>query len=311
MLRVLVLGAAAGGGFPQWNSAGPACRRARAGDPAARPRTQASVAVSADGARWALLNAAPELRLQVEATPALHPTPAGGAVRHSPIAAVVLTGGEVDTVAGLLSMRERQPFALYAAAPTLAVLDANPIFGVLNRAAVPRRVLAPGAREALRDADGAALGLTVEGFAVPGKVPLFLERDGADPGRAEEGETLGLRVSAGDGPALCFVPGCAAMTAALRARLDGAGAVLFDGTLFRDDEMLRAGAGSKTGARMGHMSVDGPEGTIAALAGLRIGRRVLIHLNNTNPVLLDDSPERAAVAAAGWEVAWDGMEFTL
>ncbi len=310
MLRVVVLGSAAGGGFPQWNSAGPGCRRARGGDPAAKPRTQASVAVSADDRRWALLNAAPELRLQVEAISALHPDPAGDAVRHSPIAAVVLTGGEVDTVAGLLSMRERQPFALYAASPTLAVLDANPIFGVLDSAVVPRRALAPDVPEALADAAGTPLGLTVEAFTVPGKVPLFLERSGADPGRAEAGETLGLRITAG-GEALVFVPSCAAMTDALRVKLDGAGAVLFDGTLFRDDEMLRAGAGTKTGARMGHMSIDGPDGTIAALAGLRIGRRVLIHLNNTNPVLLDDGPERAHVAAAGWEVAHDGMEFTL
>ena len=310
MLRAVVLGAAAGGGFPQWNSAGPGCVRARSGDPSAAPRTQCSLAVSADGVRWALLNAAPELRWQIERTPALHPVPVPGRSRHSPIAAVVLTGGEVDTVAGLLSLRERQAFGLYAAAPVLAVLEANPIFAVLDRALVPRRALPLGQAVALEDGAGAPLGLSVTAFPVPGKVPLFLE-GGRDPGRADNGETVGLRVTSGQGPPLVFVPGCAAFTEALGTELDGAGALLFDGTLFRDDEMIRAGVGAKTGARMGHMSIDGPDGTIAALTGLRIGRRVLIHLNNTNPALLDDSAERAAVEAAGWEVAHDGMEIVL
>ncbi|MCK8786807.1 pyrroloquinoline quinone biosynthesis protein PqqB [Roseomonas sp. NAR14] len=316
MLRVLVLGAAAGGGFPQWNSAGPGCRRARAGDPAARPRTQASVAVSADGERWVLLNAAPELRLQIEASPALHPRPAHG-IRHSPIAAVLLTGGEVDTLAGLLSLRERHPFALYAAPPTLAVLAENPIFGVLSPALVPRRALRLDAADRLADAGGAPLGLVAEAFAVPGKVPLFRETGEADPGRDDSGETIGLRLAAAmpdgreAGDSLFFIPGCAAMTDPLRARLRGAAAVLFDGTLYDDDEMIRLGAGTKTGARMGHMALSGPAGTLAAFAGLGVRRRVLIHLNNTNPVLLADSPARAEVSAAGWEVAEDGMEFVL
>jgi pyrroloquinoline quinone biosynthesis protein B len=309
-LRALVLGSAAGGGFPQWNSAGPGCVRARAGDPAARARTQASIAVSADGLRWAVLNAAPELRLQIEATPALHPRREGGATRHSPIAAVALTGGEVDTIAGLLSLRERQAFALYAAAPTLAVLAANPIFRVLNSDLVPRRELMPRRPVALQDAAGAPLGLTLEAFAVPGKVPLFNEDPaGADPGRSDEGDTVGFAVSAGGGT-LLFIPGCAAMTPALRARIAAAQTLLFDGTLFRDDEMIAAGVGTKTGARMGHMSLDGPGGTLAALDGIP-ARRILIHLNNTNPVLLADSRERAIVAAAGWEVAEDGMEITV
>jgi pyrroloquinoline quinone biosynthesis protein B len=314
VLRAIVLGAAAGGGFPQWNSAGPGCQRARAGDPAAPPRTQASLAVSADGdgRRWVLLNASPDLPAQLRATPALHPRPEGGAVRHSPIAAAVLTGAEVDTVAGLLSLRERHAFALYGSEQSLAVLAENPIFGALDPALVPRRPLPLGEAFTVRGAAGDDLGLRVEAFAVPGKVPLFLEEGGANPGRADEGETVGLRLSAGDGgEALFFVPGCAAMTGDLRGRLRGAACVLFDGTLWRDDEMLRAGAGTKTGARMGHMSIDGPGGTLAAFADLGVRRRVLIHLNNTNPVLLADSPERAAVEAAGWEVAEDGMELRL
>ncbi|MCO6416422.1 pyrroloquinoline quinone biosynthesis protein PqqB [Siccirubricoccus sp. KC 17139] len=309
-MRAIILGAAAGGGFPQWNSAGPACRRARLGDPAARPRTQASVAVSADGERWVLLNASPDLRAQIEATPALHPRPGPGVLRHSPIAAVALTGAEIDTVTGLLTLRERHAFSLYAAAPVLQVLAENPIFGALDRALVKRLTLPLGRAEALVGSGGEPLGLMLEAFIVPGKVPLFQERDGADPGRAEAGETVGLALSAG-GATLFFIPGCRAMTPALAARLEGADCVLFDGTLWRDDEMIRTGAGQKTGRRMGHMSIDGPEGVLAAFARLGVRRRILIHLNNTNPVLLADSEERAAVEAAGWEVAEDGMEIAL
>jgi pyrroloquinoline quinone biosynthesis protein B len=313
MLRALVLGSAAGGGFPQWNSAGSGCRRARAGDKAAKPRTQTSLAVSADGERWVLLNAAPDLRSQIEANPALHPRPAPGAVRHSPIAAVVLTGGEVDTIVGLLTLRERHAFALYAGAPVLAVLRDNPIFNAVDPVLVPRRELPQDRPLTLPDAAGDPLGLVVEAFAVPGKVPLFQEApDGADPGRADAGETVGLSIRARpDGPALLFIPGCAALTPGLRARIAAADTVLFDGTLWRDDEMLVAGAGQKTGARMGHMSLDGPQGTLATFRDIPMRRRILIHLNNTNPVLLEDSPERAAVTAAGWEAAEDGMEITL
>ena len=308
MLRVIVLGAGAGGGFPQWNSAGPGCTRARAGDPAAKPRTQASIAVSADGERWLVVNASPDLRQQIAATPALHPRP--GRLRNSPIAAVALTGAEVDTVMGLLHLRERQPFRLYGAAPSLAVLDANPIFRALNPDFVAREAMPLGTRFAARDASGAPLGLTLEAYAVPGKVPLFAEQGGADPGVAEDGEAIGLALTAGGGT-LHYIPGCAMMTPALAARLKGAACVLFDGTLFTDDEMIAAGAGPKTGRRMGHMPITGPGGTLEAFAPLGVARRILVHLNNTNPALLDDSPERAHLAREGWEVAHDGMELKL
>lgn len=308
MLKAIVLGAAAGGGFPQWNSTGPGCVRARAGDVSARPRTQASVTVTADGERWVLLNASPDLPAQIRVTPALHPSPAAGAMRHSPIAAVVLTGAEVDTIAGLLSLRERHAFPIHAAPATLAALDANPIFNVLDRALVTRRALPLDVPEMLHDAAGNTLGITVEAFAVPGKVALFQER-GADPGRADGGETIGLRVASGD-QALFFIPGCAAMTPTLASRLHGADCVLFDGTLWRDDEMIVAGAGAKTGARMGHMSISGEAGVIAAFGALGVRRKILIHINNTNPVLLADSIEHAEAARAGWEVAEDGMEIS-
>jgi pyrroloquinoline quinone biosynthesis protein B len=297
-MRIIVLGSAAGGGFPQWNSACAVGARAWRQDPAARWRPQCSLAVSADE-RWVLLNASPDLRQQILATPALHPQ---AAPRHSPIAAVVLTNGDIDHIAGLLTLRESHAFDLHATGAILDVLAANPIFDALNPAYVARR------RLSLDEAVEVA-GLAITPFAVPGKVALYLER--GEPVIGGEGEdTVGLEIRAG-GTRFFFVPGCARVTAALAARLEGAPLLFFDGTLWTDDEMIRSRTGSKTGTRMGHISVFGPEGSLAALAPLQLGRKIYIHINNTNPILLDDAPERAAVLRAGWEVAYDGMEVSL
>jgi pyrroloquinoline quinone biosynthesis protein B len=300
VLRVIVLGAGAGGGFPQWNSAGAGCLRARAGDPASLPRSQAGIAVSADGERWLLVNASPDLRQQIAASPALHPRP--GRLRNSPIEAVLLTGAEIDTIAGLLHMRERQAFALLASPSTLAVLDSNPIFRVLAPDLARRQPIPLGQPFEVA-------GVAVTAHAVPGKVPLFAE-EGGSPSLADDGEALGVALSAG-GATLHYIPACAVMTDALRARLSGADCVMFDGTLFTDDEMIRLGAGPKTGRRMGHMPMTGPGSTLEAFATIPVARRIFVHINNTNPALLSDSPERAHLAAAGWEVAEDGMEIRL
>jgi pyrroloquinoline quinone biosynthesis protein B len=306
-MRVRVLGAAAGGGFPQWNSNAIGCRRARAGDPHAKPCTQASVAVSADGDRWFLLNASPDLRQQIEAAPCLHPR---GEVRSSPIAGVVLTGGDVDAIAGLLTLRERHRFTVYGTARIHQVLDANPIFEVLARDVVERRCVTVATPMMLALPDGSPSGLIVELFAVPGKVPLYLEDATVAPSIVEGEETVGAAI--GDGVRrFFFIPGCAGMTDALAQRLEGADLVLFDGTLWTDNEMLRAGLGGKTGLRMGHMSISGPNGTLAAFSTLKVRRKILLHINNSNPILLGDSPERETVEAAGWEVAYDGMEIQL
>lgn len=303
MIRVIVLGAAAGGGFPQWNSNSEACRRARANDPCARPATQASVAVSGDGERWFIINAAPDLREQIGRQPQLHPREA---LRSSPIAGVVLTNGDVDAVAGLLNLRERTPFVVYAHPRVLAVLDQNPIFRVLAADVVTRE---PFALDASIDLGG----LQVTPFAVPGKVALYMEdkSQGANFGTAE-GDTIGLEITdANDGRRMLYVANCATVTEALRARCDGADLLFFDGTLWSDDEMVKSGEGKKTGQRMGHISMDGENGSVARLGGLKIARKVFIHINNTNPVLLSDSPERAALGAAGWEVAEDGLEINI
>jgi pyrroloquinoline quinone biosynthesis protein B len=306
-MQARVLGAAAGGGFPQWNSNAEGCRRARSGDPLARSRTQASVAVSADGDRWFLLNASPDVREQIEATPNLHPN---RGLRSSPIAGVVLTGGDVDAIAGLLTLRERHAFSVYATARIHDVLNANPIFEVLARDTVARVKVAPSMPVKLTSPDGTPSGLSLELFQVPGKIPLYLEDPTGTPGIAEGEDTVGALISDGQ-RRLFFIPGCARMTGGLARRLQGADVVFFDGTLWTDDEMVRAGIGQKTGLRMGHMSISGPDGTLAAFTGIDVRRRILLHINNSNPILLDDSPERAIVEAAGWEVAHDGMEVRL
>jgi pyrroloquinoline quinone biosynthesis protein B len=298
-LTAIVLGAAAGGGFPQWNCLCPVCRLAWAGDARVKRRTQASIAASADRETWVLVNAAPDLRAQVQAIPPLHP-PKGP--RASPIASVILTGAEVDQVAGLLSLRERQRFALHASAQSLAALDANPMFGVLAPDVVTRRAVAPG------ETFTPALGVTAELFTVPGKAPLYLEGEAPELA-SESGVNVGVALSA-HGRCLLYVPGAAAVTAALMDRLERADVVFFDGTLFTDDEMIATGTGSKTGRRMGHMPIDGEDGSLAALAGLA-NRRIYIHVNNTNPILIDDSPQRRKVEAAGWQVAEDGMEIVV
>jgi pyrroloquinoline quinone biosynthesis protein B len=306
-MRILVLGAAAGGGYPQWNCNCSTCRQAWQGDAQARPRTQSSLAVSADGARWVLLNASPDLRQQILQNRALWPAQPG---RHSPIASVVLTNADVDHVAGLLSLRERQSFSLYADPRVHATLRANAIFNVLSDL-VARRDLAIERPVDVLDGAGAPLGLRITAFAVPGKVALYLEDEKAGLHfGTQEGDTIGLEVAA-DAKRFFYLPACAALPQALADRLRNAELVFFDGTLWRDDEMATHNVGAKTGQRMGHMSLSGDNGTLAAFAALGVRRKVLVHINNTNPVLLAQSPEHREVRAAGWDVAEDGMEIVL
>lgn len=248
-----------------------------------------------------MLNASPDLRQQINDTPALHPR---DGLRHTPIAGVVLTGGDVDVVAGLLTLRERQPFTLHASHRIHDVLDANPIFEVLARDVVTRSVEQLGVPFTLEP------GLTARFFAVPGKVPLYLESGSEPPPIVVDDTTVGLEIVEGD-KRMLFIPGCAAMPEDLRAQLVGVDIVFFDGTLWRDDEMVAAGFGGKTGQRMGHMSLSGPQGTIEAFRTVPVRRKVIIHMNNSNPVLLADSPERAEAETAGWTIGEDGMEFML
>jgi pyrroloquinoline quinone biosynthesis protein B len=298
---VHVLGSAAGGGFPLANCNCRNCRAVRGGSPSLRPRSQTCVAVSRDGSSWMLLGASPDLRHQVTSTPFLHPRPEQGP-RSSPIEAVVLTNGEVDGIAGLLNLREGFAFDLLASQHVLDTIAASSIFNVLAPTHVRQTPLITGRKHR-------AAGLDLDAFPVPGKVALYDElRSGAALGD----ETIGLRISDPvNGASFFHVPGCAAVDASLVRRLEGAALLFFDGTLYIDDEMIVQELSDKTGRRMGHISMSGPEGAIAAVANIGIQRRVFIHINNSNPVLDEKSDERTAVEAAGWEVAFDGMEIHL
>jgi pyrroloquinoline quinone biosynthesis protein B len=308
-MKIVVLGSAAGGGLPQWNCNCSNCRRCRAGDPAISPRTQASIAVSASEGQWFVINAAPDLRQQIGALPQLHPQ--GEALRHSAISGVVLTGSEIDQITGLLTLRESHPLALYATAEVQAILAANPVFEALKRDHVARRPLALGEAIDLQDRALADVGLRIELFSVPGKIPLYLEGD-LDPAAMQgaAGDTVGVEIAA-NGKRTIYIPGCARLTPELLKRIDGADLLLFDGTLWDDDEMIRQGLSEKTGRRMGHISVSGPDGTIAGLAATTVGRKVFIHINNSNPLLDDGSEARREAKAAGWDVAFDGQEFSI
>jgi len=270
------------------------------GDPRVTPRTQSSLAVTGDGETWTLFNACPDLGQQIRATPVLWPKEPP---RHSPIGAVVLTNAEVDHAAGLLSLRERHPFRLIALEPVHAALDANPMFQALNRMIVERVVAQPG------QALVVTAGVSVTLVPVPGKAPLYAE--GENPAvDVETGETAGAFVTAG-ATRLAYVPGCAALRSSLLERLAETDVLLFDGTLFRDDEMIRIGVGAKTGRRMGHMPITGPGSSLELLTALPVQRKIYVHINNTNPILIEGAAEREAVERAGFDVAADGMEIGL
>ena len=307
MLRAIVLGAAAGGGLPQWNCACPVCAAVRSGQ-AGAPQTQSSIVVSADGERWVLINASPDIRQQFAATPALHPR----AVRHSPLSAVLVTNADVDHVAGLLSLREVQPFALYATRRVHSVLDANAIFNVVNREHVPRRPVQLNESMPILDAAGEPTGICIETFTVPGKVALWLEDPNAERFGSVAEDTIGVAIRAeGSEARLFYLPGCADVPDSLKARFKPTDTVLFDGTTYTEHEMAEAGVGQKSASRMGHLVMSGPQGTIARLADVPLARRLFIHINNTNPVWLPDSDARRDIVRQGWDLAFDGMELTL
>ena len=268
-IELIVLGAAAGGGLPQWN-----CTAGNSGafwlkEATIAAATQSSVAVGRDN-RWTLLNASPDIRHQIINQPRLWPTAAAGTcLRRTPIKNVLITDGDIDHVAGLLTLRERMPFRLLATDATLSVLMSNPIFSVLADGIVVRSAIAFDTPVDLNE------GLSARIFPVPGKVPLYLERPGNVPITDEEtDDTVGVELTDGERRCL-YIPSCARLTDKLAERLDGADLVLFDGTVFDDDELLRSGVGQKTGRRMGHLPMAGADGSLAAFTDLRIGRKIL------------------------------------
>ncbi|HTO07997.1 MAG TPA: pyrroloquinoline quinone biosynthesis protein PqqB [Myxococcota bacterium] len=300
-MQLRVLGSAAGGGFPQWNCGCANCAGLRAGSLRARARTQESVAVSADGERWLLLNASPEIRAQLESFAPLWPR----AKRHSPVSGIVLTNGDLDHTLGLLSLRESHPISVWAtAAVRSGFTSGNTLYPTLERfeGQVTWHALELGRELALGDT-----GLFVTALPVPGKLPLHLERTRA----ASPEDNVGLRIrDPATGGVLAYLPAVAGASRAVSDAAQAADCVFFDGTFWSSDELVAAGLGTRRAEDMAHWPVGGSEGSLAWLAKLP-GRRILIHVNNTNPLLREDGRERAAAEAAGVEVAHDGLELYL
>lgn len=304
-----VLGAAAGGGFPQWNCGCSNCRGVREGTLRARPRTQAAVAVSVDLRSWFLFGASPDVRTQIEGFAALHPRGA----RHTPIAGIVLAHGDLDQCLGLLQLREAQPLTVYAtAAVRRSFCEGNALYQTLERfpGQITWRELVPGREVALTDTAGRESGLVIEAVPMPGKPPLH--RPGATP---EPGDTVGLFVrETARHRTLAYVPSVAGPGPALESLLGWVDGLFFDGTFWSGDELVRldpSGPGGRPATAMAHWPLGGEGGSLELLGRLPVRRRILIHINNTNPILREDSPERRLVEARGVEVAWDGMEVFL
>ena len=308
---IKVLGAAAGGGYPQWNCNHPNSRLARLKKNNAFPRTQSSIAVSSDKNKWYIFNASPDLRQQLWDNPELMPSP-DDPLRYSPIMGVILTNADVDHTAGLINLRESQKFNLYATNRVLDVIGKNSIFNVLNPNFVKKLPIELNRIFKLNDTEDNFSGISIKPFSVPGKVALWLEDEskGKNFGSVEE-DTIALEVADANKKKFFYIPACASIPEWLLTKLDNSELVFFDGTLWQDDEMVKQNVGIKTGKRMGHISMSGEEGSIEILNKINIKRKVFIHINTTNPSLLEDSDERKIANENGWEIAYDTMEIKL
>lgn len=304
-MKISVLGAAAGGGFPQWNCNCPNCDGVRRGTKRAEPRTQSSIAVSGDGASWVLFNASPDILAQIRRAPFLQPA---RAIRDTAIVGVVLIDAQIDHTTGLLMLREGKPLEVWCTDEANADLTAaNPIFQVLSHyCTVRRHRIVP---------DGATVftipgveGLRFTATALKSKAPPYSpHREQSRPG-----DNIGVSIEDDrSGKRLFYAPGLGEIEPHVRAAMEPADCLMVDGTFWTDDEMIRLGVSEKRARDIGHLPQSGPNGMIEALAPFTRARKVLIHINNTNPILDEDSPERAALARAGIEVAFDGMEILL
>jgi pyrroloquinoline quinone biosynthesis protein B len=331
-MRVKILGSAAGGGFPQWNCACPNCRALRAGTLRGKTRTQAQVAISPDlqtnaasPASWFLLGASPDLRAQIEATPELHPQPAGNSPRHSPIAGVVLLNADIDHTLGLLLLRELQPLRVYATSSVRRILtEDNSMFHMLQR--IPDQVtwidFKPGAAFSLCAPSGEDSGLRCRALSLGTHYPAYVSdqrRSELNPSEA----SLGLMVEAPSGKRLAYMPAIPCLGDSPLQELESCDVIFFDGTFWSDDELIRIQGSGQTARQMGHVPISSPasspvsppvssaEGSLAKLAQLRRPRKIYVHVNNTNPMLNEDGPEHRQVREAGWEIAEDGWQFDL
>lgn len=302
-MHVVLLGTAAGGGFPQWNCWCPPCRAARLTPVRASRRSQSSAAVSVDGERWFLLNASPDVREQLDCLPGPIPV----RVRHAPVEGIAVTDAELDHTLGIMLLREARFLQVYATPAVRAILERDsrilPVTQAFARVEITEMV--PERTVTLHYRDGETSGIRVQPFRVPAGPPRFAREDA-------DGHTVGLMLEdANTGGRCAFVPGCGNLDEDLLDRLAETDLVLFDGTFWTDDELIALGISDRRAREMDHQPVSGQDGTLVRLAELGRSRRVYTHINNTNPMLLEDSPERAAVEQAGVEVGADGMSFTI
>ena len=308
-MRIQILGSAAGGRFPQWNCGCGNCVAVRGSTLEnkfkGKTRTQAQLALSADGSTWFLAGASPDLAFQIENTPALHPR----ALRDSPIAGVVLGSCDLDHVAGLLLLRELQPLRVYAAASILRILrEENSMFGMLNRVD-PQVVWTAMSSEApfpLLSADGRDSGLRCDVHYLSGRYPKYVKTDAKELGRDEA--SAALFFESASGKRVAYVPAVGSLNDALRGKIQNADLLLFDGTFWSDDELIRIQGSGETAHQMGHIPI---EESLRLLKNVKVGRKMFIHLNNTNPILNEASAEHQAVRQAGWEVAEDNWQVEL
>lgn len=305
-MHVRLLGTAAGGGFPQWNCGCLNCEGVRRGAIRARPRTQSCAAISADGRRWFLLNASPDVRVQIESFAPLLPH---GTVRGTGIEGILVTNADLDHTLGLLMLREGGRLSVHATSFVRRALDEGlhlaevlDCYGGVDWRQPPAR-LAP-----LLCADGTSSGLSYMAFPVPGKLPRYREGRAAPSAEDNVGYQL---VDDSTGKRLAYVPGLSALDRDVLTRLHDADALLLDGTFWSEEEMRIAGVGRTSAREMGHLPVGSENGSLSVVASLPAARKIYVHINNTNPMLREDSPERRAVEKAGALVGWDGMELTL
>src|ERR1700676_3397805 len=304
-MHILILGSAAGGGFPQWNCGCGNCVGVRNSKCPGKARTQAQIAISSDSSSWFLAGASPDLARQIEKCPQLHPR----ASRDSPITGVVLSSADLDHVLGLLLLRELQPLRVYAASSILGILrEENSMFGMLNRVE-PQVVWTPINSEApfpLLSADGNDSGLRCDVLYLSGRYPKYVKAQASKLDLAQAGAALFFK--SGSGSRVAYLPAVGNINNILLERIEGADLLLFDGTFWSDDELIRVQGGGETAHQMGHIPV---EESLTLLKDIKVGRRMFIHLNNTNPILNEASPEHRAVRQAGWEVAEDNWQLTL
>jgi pyrroloquinoline quinone biosynthesis protein B len=302
-MHVILLGTAAGGGFPQWNCWCPTCRIAREDPARAHARTQSSIAFSADGVRWFLGNASPDVREQLSRLPRVEVT----GVRHVPVEGIVLTDAELDHTLGVTLLREGRllqiistPAVIRTIAEDSRVLPVTQAFAVVQTVEIPLGEATP-----LHYRDGTPSGLTVEMKGVRGDPPRFARKE-------EVGHTVAAFITEEASGASCaFVPGCGGLGPKLLSRLNQVDVLLFDGTFWTDDELIRLGISERPASAMGHVAVSGVEGSLALLSRLDCRQKVYTHINNTNPMLIEGSPERVQVEAAGVLVGMDGMRFEI